>query len=509
MPRFLNPFPQFCKLQNGALQPNSDGYLYFYVNGTSTLASIWTNSAMSVAADNPQRLDAEGRMSQNVFIDTDLFRVRLGDSNDATIWDKSDFSVADPQAINAIVAELEALIESITSDLFSNNYVNNPALQVDLLDTATTPVTLTTAYVDNVTGFACAVLNNVSAGSAGQSAVQIGQSGYSLELANVSCTSAGTPSIRARIPYADAIGLSNKTLTIQAVVKHDVGAAVSYTISTAVANAQDDFTTVTSTGISSTTSVASGTSTTISVTSAFGDVTNGLQIVITAAPNQALVGKSFFFSDIACYVSGVLLPFHVPLFVEQELANIDLATTAELNDGLKDLAERTYTSIVQVAALDVKTSGTSATWTWPSGVTAVEVELIGGGAGGKVGIGVPVGGTASTVIYNSVTYSAGGGLTTGAGGTATNGDLNISGGVAISIGSIGGGTTKAPGSYGAGASYGGGGGGSDSSGGGGATCIKRIEKVAGLDTITYSVGEGGAAGGSAGAGAAGVVIFRY
>lgn len=321
MARFLDPFPQFLKLQNGALQPNTDGYLYFYVNGTSTLATVYTDNALTIPANNPQRLDSNGRMVQNVFVNTDLFRVRLGDNNDATIWDKSDFSIADPQEVDGIIAELEALIETVTADLFANNYVPNPAMQIDSLDTAGSPVSLTTSYVANVDDFACAVLSNVSAGTAGQSTTQVGRSGFSLAFTGVTCTAAGQPSIRSRIGYDDAISLSNKTLTISLVVKHDVGAAVNYTISTAVADAQDDFTTVTSTGLTSTTSVQSGVATTISLTGAFENITNGLQIIVTAVPNQALTAKSFYWSDVGCYPAGVVLPFNVPLYFGQNIAN--------------------------------------------------------------------------------------------------------------------------------------------------------------------------------------------
>ena len=121
-----------------------------------------------------------------------------------------------------------------------------------------------------------------------------------------------------------------------------------------------------------------------------------------------------------------------------------------------------------VAQVDFFTygSGSSQTWTVPSGVTRIRVSAVGGGGGGNtyayagggggffekaisvtagtdvtytVGSGgtgvqqsVASSGTASTVVYDGVTYTAGGGggaaqNLQGAVGVASNGDINING----------------------------------------------------------------------------------
>lgn len=182
--------------------------------------------------------------------------------------------------------------------------------------------------------------------------------------------------------------------------------------------------------------------------------------------------------------------------------------------------------------IDVKTTGTGATWTWPGGITAVKITAVGGGGNGGNGaadtslggggggggcvikrlskvtgqntITYTVGGAAanSTFIYNSTTYTAGAGsngssVTPGAGGTATAGDLNIGGcggvpgrGYAATYATIG--ST----------------GGSSHLGGGGVG-------TTGNGNPGKSYGGGGAGGGhvsgqvTGGAGAAGVVIFEY
>lgn len=328
MSRFVNPFPQFSQLKEGYLQPVSGGRLYFYVNGTSTLASIYTDAALTIPASNYQTLDGEGRMTQNVFIGTSVFRVRLADANNATIWDKSNVTVADTAEIDGLIAELEALIAGFSSDLFSDNYAANGGMSVDNLDTANTPVTLSTSYQATVTGYDSAILTNYSAGTAKQSTVQVGESGYSLAYLGVTCTSAGVPALRYRIASADAISLTGKTLTLSLAVNHNVGASINYTIATYVANAKDNFAAVTATGLTSTTIVPTGADTVISLTSAFGDVTNGLEVIVSCAPNQSITTKNFYWSDVQCNISGVLLPFRTPVYREEQFRAINPATLA-------------------------------------------------------------------------------------------------------------------------------------------------------------------------------------
>lgn len=166
-----------------------------------------------------------------------------------------------------------------------------------------------------------------------------------------------------------------------------------------------------------------------------------------------------------------------------------------------------------IAVNDVKTSGTAATWTWPSGVTAVEVTAVGGGGGLELGLASTVNGEDSSVVYDSVTYTASGGSgSSGAGGTTSSGDINIPGMAGISSSGEGGrsylGMPQVPGVRANGVGYGSGasGSGSEGAGGGGALFVKRIVRVSGLNTITYTVGAGG---NSDYDGAAGVVIFKY
>lgn len=521
MSRFLNPFPQFLKLQSGALQPNSDGTLTFYESGTDTLAGVFTNVALTTPADNPQNLDAQGRMEQNVFLTTGLYRVVLKDSNSATIWDKGNFSIADTTDVESLIAQLEELIASVSSDLFSNNYIPNGGMLVDSLDIAGTPLSLSTAYITSIDGFASAILTNFGAGTVTQSTTQIGQSGYTLKYSGVSCTSAGIPALRIRILGADAISLSNKTLTISLRVRHDVGSAVNYNIFTYVANSLDNFGAVTDTGISSLTTVTSATDTTISLTAAFGDVSNGLQIVVAAYPNQAITTKNFYWSDVFAGPSAVVVAFRVPTYDQAYAQLYASETPAQIDAGLVELAERTFTSIVQVPVREVKTSGSAASWTIPAGVTAFTIYVQGGGGGDLTNPGGN-----SSVTYNSITYTANGGVQGaanlgGAGGTTSaNGDeyqngqngIVTSGGASACVGGssiMGLGAAVQNGSFATGGiGAGGANGTSGNCGGGGGWQRKRITVVVGQTTATYTVGAGGVGGGG-GNGGGGRVIFEY
>lgn len=186
-----------------------------------------------------------------------------------------------------------------------------------------------------------------------------------------------------------------------------------------------------------------------------------------------------------------------------------------LRDNLEAVAKRlTGAWIVQVPVTVYLTSGT--VWNIPDGVTAWEEELVGGGGGSTAG-------GATTTTYDGLTVTAGGGTTGITGGTATNGDLNLTGFPGLNgAGSSGGidfvsalggdgpfglgqggryfasaaapptGNANATG-YGAGRSR----------CGAGAGAKKRRVRVPGQDSVTYAIGAAGTGG------APGILIIRY
>lgn len=170
----------------------------------------------------------------------------------------------------------------------------------------------------------------------------------------------------------------------------------------------------------------------------------------------------------------------------------------------------------RVPNMDVKTSGTAATWTWPTGVTCVRITLIGAGGTGQDSSNQSTAGTSSTIVYNSITVTAGGGGGGGgAAGVASNGTLNFNGKIATTSSGADSHVSFGPAWGVAGLGYGTGGGAIDNTrlgGSSGAMAVYRVEKVSGLNTITYTVGsatDDPIGGGDAPNGAPGLIIFEY
>lgn len=184
-------------------------------------------------------------------------------------------------------------------------------------------------------------------------------------------------------------------------------------------------------------------------------------------------------------------------------------------------AAPSWGSVTPIPSTEVFTTGTSATWTIPTGITKVRITVVGGGGAGAAGSassgggGGGGGGTAIKTLTgltpgNTLTYTVGtagntsqvasgtqtittisataGAAGTGAGGIGSNGDLNIGGSGGMAGGTDGDQVSPQPGC--GGNSYFGGGGVSNGVG------------------RAYGGGGGGGAG-SSNAGAAGVVIFEY
>lgn len=81
--RFVSPQQQFT---NFAGQPYAGGMLFFYVSGTSTPATTYSDSALTVPNTNPVILDSAGNAG-NVFLSPSInYKVILKDANSVQIW---------------------------------------------------------------------------------------------------------------------------------------------------------------------------------------------------------------------------------------------------------------------------------------------------------------------------------------------------------------------------------------------------------------------------------------
>lgn len=186
-----------------------------------------------------------------------------------------------------------------------------------------------------------------------------------------------------------------------------------------------------------------------------------------------------------------------------------------------------------IGAMTVYTSG-SGNFTVPDGVYRIKVTCVGGGGGGTGDTGF--GGGGGNTTFSTLTANGGSGTAYpyagGAGGTASGGDINITGqsggygnnaivpnnqsgaGGSTILGHGGASTGQGTGNSGTG--YGSGGSGVSNSphstyggGGAGGACIKIFTTTPG-GTLAYSVGSGGAGGsGGGGAGAGGIIIIEY
>lgn len=156
-----------------------------------------------------------------------------------------------------------------------------------------------------------------SAGTITQDTAYAGSStGFALKLASATATGSAVISMRQRIDSKRARLYKNRTVSISAVVQHDVGSAINYTLIVRKPTALDNYTSTTTIHTSSATSVPSGAATTIKTEAvAIGDITNGVEIEIQAACG-AITTKNFWVSDIQI-VEGAVAPAFVPqLFSE-------------------------------------------------------------------------------------------------------------------------------------------------------------------------------------------------
>lgn len=178
----------------------------------------------------------------------------------------------------------------------------------------------------------------------------------------------------------------------------------------------------------------------------------------------------------------------------------------------------TATNVFAGLFAQVYTTAGSATFTIPTGVTALKVTVIGGGGGSGYGGGASAGNTGGSSSVASGTQSistisatggAGGPLSgNSVGGLGSGGDFNIRGGSGGA--NYAGGTLLAQNAIGSTAVYGGGGGVLGEFGGaGGGSAVKWLSSLTPGNTLAVTVGAGGTSGAGGAAGGAGVVVFEW
>lgn len=184
----------------------------------------------------------------------------------------------------------------------------------------TAPSLSTTSQYGKVDRWRChATGTAVSAGTVNQDSGQsFGSTGYTLKVAGATITGTGVVVFRQRIESKDALSVKNLAASFSALVYHDVGSSINYTIKINKATALDDFTSTTNISTSSSIPVASATATKIALENvSMGDTTNGIEIEISAACG-AVTTKNFHLTDAQFNRGAKALPF-LPDNFEYEL----------------------------------------------------------------------------------------------------------------------------------------------------------------------------------------------
>lgn len=99
--RLTNPYVQFL---DSTGQPVAAGTLTVYQNGTTTLANIYSDAALTTPQTNPYTLNSLGQVPGAIFYN-ETVRLLLKDSSGATIWQLDDVNVeADADALINLLA---------------------------------------------------------------------------------------------------------------------------------------------------------------------------------------------------------------------------------------------------------------------------------------------------------------------------------------------------------------------------------------------------------------------
>lgn len=345
--RFGNPTPQFLD-DNGV--PLAGGKLNFYLTGTTTRQNTYSDDALTVANDNPVILDSAGR-APNIFASSDQpYKVVLTDANDVVIWTRDPVTFVDLTDLLAAIDALEAEIAALTGYGITENPVRNPSA---VLVSAASGVTLTGSFQSaNVLGWLGRVTGTVSAGEFTASSQGFGSCRKQAKMSGVTGDSTSVMEFAVRINSVDAAQFVSGTASASAVVYHDTGAAVNWTVQVYKANAVDDFSGVTSIG-SNYTSVANASATTISVEGiSMGDCSNGIEIRIKSAPATTFSTKNFYATDVQIARSSVIAGFSSkPVYHEMSIMD-DYGFYTESGSGNTYTLTATQYSAPQIAYHD-------------------------------------------------------------------------------------------------------------------------------------------------------------
>lgn len=191
------------------------------------------------------------------------------------------------------------------------NYFVNGGCQVAQIAAVNLSTTPQYGAVDNVMAWASG--GAVSAGTIAQNTSSgIGTTGNSFKLSGVTLTGAGVLSVRIRIESKDAVKYKNIASSVAALVSHDVGSSINYTVIVRKPTVADNYASTTIISTSSATSVPTGISSATWLKSeniAMGDCSLGIEVEFQIACG-AITTKNFEFTEfqVARGATAVAIP---------------------------------------------------------------------------------------------------------------------------------------------------------------------------------------------------------
>lgn len=201
------------------------------------------------------------------------------------------------KGLNELVVDIDEQPQAVISNVGQlKNLVINGGCQVAQRAVANLGTSAAFGQVDRFAGWASGTA--VSAGQLLQDlAAPFGRTGSAFRIHAATITGAGVVYARQRIESTAAKRLKNQIASFSALVYHDVGSAINYTITIRKPTAADNFTSTTVIQIGAATPVATSASTQVVLANVnMGDCSNGIEIEIAAACG-AVAGRSFLYTE--------------------------------------------------------------------------------------------------------------------------------------------------------------------------------------------------------------------
>lgn len=277
-------------LQNNVL---TGGSLEFYEAGTSTPLAVYSDSDLTTSAGSTLTADAYGLIADFFLAAGTEYKMVAKDSGGTTKWTRDDVFSLD-SSTDTRLDSLESQLASIQATsanrvLNSSCAVQRVGVSAPTIDSAFQQGTVLGHYVK---------ATNSTAGTITRGTTTAINAAYYVHASGVSTNNSGSTVVaQYRIKAGDVAPFVSSSGVFTGRVYHDVGSAIDYTVTIKKADAENDFSSLTTIGSSSATSVSDATWTLLTYSnSALGDCRNGLVIEVSAACGVQTT-KNYYFAE--------------------------------------------------------------------------------------------------------------------------------------------------------------------------------------------------------------------